>query len=110
MKIVDRKTFLELPKNTLFSKWEPCVFEELMIKDESLEDDFFCQEIVSAIDSDDSGDFCCLCDHASHTGDSIDIDMECLGRDGCFDDSQMFAVWEDQDVLKLIERLKKCLR
>ncbi|GAH13600.1 unnamed protein product, partial [marine sediment metagenome] len=32
MKIVNRKTFLQLPIGTLFSEYEPCVFYGLFIK------------------------------------------------------------------------------
>jgi len=108
MKIVDRRTFMALPKNTLFSKWEPCVFGWLEIKGESLKNDFLTQEIASAVKCDDSGEFADLCDEAARTGGSIVMDLDCEGRDGCFDDEQMFAVWERADVLALIERLKAC--
>ena len=32
MKIVDRKTFLQLPNKTIFSEYEPCWFNGLFIK------------------------------------------------------------------------------
>ena len=109
MKIVDRKTFLELPENTLFSKWASCVFGDLTIKGASWEHDFLTQEIASAVECNDSGEFADLCDDAARTGKSIAINLDCMGRDGCFDEGQMFAVWEAEDVLALIERLKACV-
>jgi len=109
MKIVDRKKFMALPENTLFSKWEPCVFGELTIKGESWEHDFLTQEIASAVKCNDSGEFADLCEDAARTGESISLDLDCMGRDGCFDEGQMFAVWEAEDVLSLIERLKACV-
>ena len=108
MKIVNRKTFLEMPSNTLFSKWSPCWFDDLTIKGESLGQDFLVQEIASAVKCNDSGEFADLCDDAARTGESVALDLDCMGRDGCFDESQFFAVWEAQDVIALIERLKAC--
>jgi hypothetical protein len=35
MRIVNRKTFLEYAPGTLYSKYQPCVFEDLQIKHES---------------------------------------------------------------------------
>ena len=109
MKIIDRKTYMALPENTLFSKWEPYVFGKLMIKGKSCEHDFLTQEIASAVKCNDSGEFADLCDDAARTGESMALDLDCMGRDGCFDESQMFAVWEAEDVLSLIERLKACV-
>lgn len=109
MRIVDRNTFMALPENTLFSNWEPCVFGELSIKGESLEQDFLAQEIASAVKCNNSGEFVDLCDDAARTGKSIALDLDCMGRDGCFDDGQIFAVWEAEDVMALIERLKACV-
>jgi hypothetical protein len=109
MKIVDRKTFMAMPGNTLFSRWEPCVFRELAIKGESWERDFLTQEIASAVKCDGNEDFFDRCDNAARTGESLALDLDCVGRDGLFDDDQMFAVWETQDVLALIERLYACV-
>jgi hypothetical protein len=42
-------------------------------------------------------------------GISHPVDFESTCRDGFFDESQMFAIFEKQDIEALIERLKKCL-
>lgn len=109
MKIVDRKTFMEIPENTLFAKWEPCWFGELMIKGETIGNDFIMQDIASAVKCNDSGEFAELCDHSAQYGVSLAMDFYCEERDGCFDEDQMFAVYERDDVLQLIERLKACV-
>ncbi len=57
MKIVNRKTFLSLPKGILFSKFEPDVFREVEIKGGSLPNDYFYQDIASAIQCSGSNDF-----------------------------------------------------
>ena len=109
MKIVDRKTFLSMPSETIFSKYHPCVFEELCIKGETWGYDFLVQTLADAIESSDSGEFVDVLDRSISTGESISMDFESQGRDGLFDDDQLFAVWERDDVRGLIARLDRCL-
>jgi len=109
MKIVNLKTFLAMPAGTVYSKFEPCIFGELCIKEESLSNDWFYQDIADAIDVNDSGEFGEILCRASGTGESIPMNFECLGRDGCFEDGQMFAVFERDDVVALIKRLDETI-
>jgi hypothetical protein len=109
MKIVDRKTFLALPANTVFSKYEPCIFGDLCIKGDSFgEIDFFYQPISDAIDCHDSGEFHDKLTAAQERGESVSVDLDCQSRDGLFDADQLFAVWEPADVATLITRLARC--
>ena len=107
MKIVDRATFLSMPQNTVFAKYEPSVFGPIEIKGETWGNDFLTQQIVDAIDSDGTSDFMAKLDDAQANGTSLKMDFYCLGRDGCFDDGQLFAIFEKVDVMALIERLKE---
>lgn len=109
MKIVNRKTFLEMPPGTVYAKFEPCIFGNLCIKDDSLSNDWFYQNIVDAIDVNDSGEFGDVLFRANDTGESIPMDFHCLGRDGFFDNDQLFAVFERKDIEALIERLKEAI-
>lgn len=110
MKIVNLKTFRALPPNTVFAKYQPCVFEELEIKGETWEHDFLVtSNLSSAIKCSGSGEFRELLDRAEKEGISLAMDFDTEGRDGCFEDDQLFAVWEEADVRALIERLKLCL-
>lgn len=109
MKIVNRAQFLALPPNTLFSKYTPCVFQHLEINGETWGNDFLTQQIVDAIAYADSGDFSDKLHLSQECGDSLRMDFDCQGRDGCFDDDQLFAVWEREDVLALIARLQGCV-
>lgn len=108
MRIVDRKTFLAMPANTVFSKYEPCFFGPLEIKGDTWESDFLTQQIADAIACKGSSDFAAKLEDAQADGTSLTLDFDCMGRDGCFDD-ELFAVWEPADVAGLIERLKECL-
>jgi hypothetical protein len=111
MKIVDRKTFLALPEDTLFAKYAPCYVEELTIKGETLtgSDDFYYQAIALAVDANDSEEMFHRLHESQETGCSVPMNFDVQGRDGCFDEGQLFAVYERQDVEALIERLKRCL-
>ena len=111
MKIVNRKTFLSLPADTLFSKFDPCVFGDLCIKGNSIGDtDFVYQSITDAIACNDSGEFVDKLLVAQASGESVGMDFDCQGRDGMFDAEQLFAVWEPADVAALIARLGRCTR
>lgn len=109
MKIVNRGIFMSLPENTLFSKYEPCCFEHLHIKGDNCGSDFLAQQINDAIECNDSGEFTDKLDDAMANDTSVDMDFDCMGRDGCFDEDQLFAVWEPPDVKNLIARLRQCL-
>lgn len=107
MKIVNRKTFLSLPAETLYSKYAPYVFGELAIKCETVGDDFVTQQIADSVWCNDSDEFFDILDAAARTGESFSMDFDSAGRDGLFDDEQLFVVWEREDVVALIERLTR---
>ena len=109
MKIVNLSTFRSLPANTVFSKYQPCCFEDLCIKGETLDHDFLVQQIADAIECSGSDEFVDKLYHAAETGESVGFDFECEGRDGLYETEQLFAVWEPDDVRALIERLGQCL-
>ena len=109
MKIIDRKTFLNLPENTLFSKYEPCCFSDIMIKGETWTHDFLYQDISDAIECSGSDEFSDLCDISEKNQTELKLDFDCQGRDGMFDEDQLFAVWSKDDVKSLVKRLSECL-
>jgi hypothetical protein len=108
MKIVNLTTFLSLPAGTLFSKYTPYCFGELYIKSDSIHQsrDFLYREIVSAVDSEDSDDYREKLDRAEHHGESISMDFDTESRDGTFEDKQLFAVWESEELQNLITCLQ----
>lgn len=98
MKIVNRKEFLSLPAGTLFAKYAPCCFESINIKGETLtSNDFLSSELFTFP----------MFDVWFENGDSVDIETDFLCRDGLFDDEQLFAVFENSDIEKLIAKLKE---
>ena len=111
MKIVDFKTFIATPPGTVYAKYEPCVFDELCIKGNSLgEHDFCYQSIADAVDSNGSTEWFHFLDEGKASGTSIPMNFDCQGRDGLFDYDQLYAVFEATDVRALIERLERAVK
>ena len=112
MKIVNLETFRSLPNGTVFSKYTPCVFSGLMIKVDTWDGDFLYQDLIENIDCESSEDFVDKCDLAE-AGGSIGLDFYCNDRDGLHENDQLFAVYEENDLTGLINRLrvaeKECL-
>lgn len=109
MKIVNLEEFRKMPSGTLFSKFEPCVFESLEIKglNTGLQD-FYSQDISSAVVDLQSGCPEKLLD-AHTSGESLPMDFDSVCRDGMYNGKQLFAVWESRDVVGLISRLQEAL-
>ena len=102
---------MELPAGTVFSYYEPCYFRELIVKDSSPEKgypDFSCSHLVGAVETSSSGDFTDKCERMEK-GESLPTDFESSGREGLFDDTLLYAVYEKEDVRKLINRLTETL-
>lgn len=115
MKIVKRPEFLEMPPGTVFRKYGPMNFGDLMIKGATIVpprggvSDFYCAS-TDTIECGGSDQLCDRMEDAEKTGTSYPMDFNTEGRDGMYDeDSQLFAVWEASDVLNLIRRLQECL-
>jgi hypothetical protein len=106
MRIVNKQEFLKLPENTIFSKYSPCQFGDLCIKAESVGTiDFYYQPISNSIKCNDTGEFVDACTKAEK--ESIEMDFDCLTRDGMFGDEQLFSVWEEKDIAAFISRLER---
>jgi hypothetical protein len=111
MRIVDRKTFLALPCGTLFAKYEPCVFGELAIKEEtSAEIDFYVQDIIPWFEgAHDDGQYFNMLDRMAAGEQPPPLDYNIVCRDGYFDEDQLFAVFDRSDTEALIARLQRAL-
>jgi hypothetical protein len=108
MKILTRQQFLKTPVGTVFHYYKPCVFDGLYIKTSGSDDttDFCMQELIGALMSESSEQFNDACDRME-IGESAPCCFDFSGREGLFDDEQLFAVLEDSDVEALIQRLIK---
>lgn len=99
MKIYERADFLNLPEGTLFRKGRPYCFGNIQVKASTLGNDFVCMEIGD-FEAFDSGDFGNKFEQMLN-GESIPMTDDCYGRDGCFDDEEIFLVLEIADLHKL---------
>ena len=111
MKIISRKEFMKMPVGTVFSYYEPCCFRDLMVKASDLkgwEMDFLYDNIIGGIKTVSSEDFSTKCDQME-MGESVPMDFEYTSREGLFDDEQLYAVYEKEDIEKLVKRLQKTL-
>lgn len=108
MKILTREQFLQLPKGIVYTKFEPFIFGDICIKEESLQEDWVYQKLFE-VDVNDSGEFVEMLSHAIEKQDNIPLDFEMTMRDGEFVDNQFFAVLEKEEVVKLIHRLEQTL-
>jgi hypothetical protein len=109
VKIINLEEFRKLPAGTIFMKYNPMVFEELQCKGDTWEHDFLSENISNWPDCDGSDDLHDKLQLAQDTGASIRLDFDSSGRDGCFDDDQLFAVYERLDVEMLQDKLTRCL-
>jgi hypothetical protein len=98
-----------MPAGVVFSKYSPHIFGPLSIKAETVHNDFWYQQIEDAIKTEDGEDFGDKLFNAQKYNNIIDMDFDCLTRDGLFEDDQLFAIYDKGDVEKLIDRLKKAL-
>jgi len=114
MKIINRKEFLDLPPGVVFAKYEPCVFSGLAIKEssyvsqEGYAGDFVVQGLGVEVECANSDDYVTQCNKAEK-GEDVPLDFDCAGRDGLFENEQLFAVLSKEDVQKLIHRLQETL-
>lgn len=109
MRIVDRKTFLSLPKGSLYQKYKPAITGSINIKDDNSGDnDWFYQAIdgVTSINCDNTTDMFVALQNAVDKGSHFDLDLDCCSRDGCYEEDQLFMIWEKKDIQMLIDRLQ----
>ena len=109
MKIVGLEEFRALPEGAVFAKFQPDVFDDLCIKGETWDVDFLYSSLTDDIECDSSTERDELLDLARLEGRSIKMAFDQEGRDGCFDDDQLFAVWEHSDVVGLMFKLNESL-
>lgn len=109
MRIVNRKTFLAMPEETVFAKYATLgSLGEICIKGESYANDYWYQPLANSVDANNTGDFIDTM-AAAEQGTPFKLDLDCQSRDGLFEEDQRFVVWEPEDVKQLVERLQRCV-
>lgn len=108
MKLLNRTEFLEMPENTLFSNYDNGNIEGLNIKGESLSNDFCYGDIIFSVEN-NGNDLFYVIDEIER-GKSFPVDLNSYAREGLFDDSLQYIVWENDDIKALISKLNKCVK
>ena len=98
MKIVNLETFSKLPVGTVFSKWEPCVIDDLCVLTHMYDDKDFC--LVALSDP---------CDNIDLASGESEAGFNVAYCDGRYEENQLFAIWSEEDLKGLIERLTNSL-
>ena len=114
MRIVNRKTFLAMPEGTVFSKYDPSIIREPMVKAESIGSegeliDFRYTSLTDEVDCSGSFERDGIMDLAEIEGTPFALHFNTRCRDGEYDPDQLFAVWARDDVTGLIKRLQQAL-
>jgi len=107
MKIVNKQEFYNLPNGTLYSDYEPYVFNNLKIKLDTLCDsnrspfDFYYQDLIGNVFSNDGSKLVDTLDLAIKDKTSFALDFGSISRDGLFEENQLFAIYEAKDIIQL---------
>lgn len=109
MKIINLKEFLKLPEGTVYVKFDPVIFDELSVKESSISNlDWIYSPIVN-VDAIDSTDIYGITNKSLVEGSSFNLDINSTTREGMYDESQLFTVYEKSDVKQLIQKLNESL-
>lgn len=110
MKLVNYNEFIKMPTGTVFCEFEPCIRGELKVKGDSIEDfDYIEMELRGEFKSDkDQDPFIDGCDRLVK-GENLRADFDTFGRDGLFDKTRQYIVYDKQDVKELITFLNTLL-
>jgi hypothetical protein len=98
MRIYKRADFLKLPEGILFCKGKPWYWGTLHVKGKSLKNDFIDLDLCWIDDENNDDDP--IMTGMLENGDSASMNTA-YGRDGCFDDEDIFLVFEKPDLEEL---------
>lgn len=108
MRIMNRKEFLALEGQVLFSRYYDGQLGELEIKGGTFgEVDFTCQTIATSLEWAGDGNLHEQLSQAEQSGEDVAMDFDFLGRDGLYVENQLFAVWSTSDTRAFIAKLNQ---
>ena len=114
MKIINLESFKKMPKGTVFSKYAPTCFKELLIKDETIGDDFFYQNMIGNIECEPGFDLANKCNQMEESQDvSFPLDFDNIKKETGpygYEKNRLFAIYEKKDVKGMIKRLREALK
>lgn len=106
MRIIKFNDFIKLPANTVYCEFD-VGFSNLYVKMDSIgDDDFFYKDLLQNIDVKNSDEFM---DFIETRDKDISMDFDTVSRDGMFDYSREFAIFDNDDIKGLIKVLQECV-
>jgi hypothetical protein len=116
MKLYKRSDFIKLPEGTIYSKPgynELCIGLFCKTSGEDYGPDFVVQDLISEDGfPDDIQDGMEAHLHQMNLRDTFQefqTDLDCAGRDGMYDETDTFVVWDQTDIQKLHDYLGKSI-
>lgn len=104
MKIINRQQFLLMPEGTYYRKYYPIdLCGELFIKGESLKDDWYELDMLGIEDYNE------FIDSGPDLTKEYKTDPIAGGRDGLYEQDQLFAVYSKREVQNLLAELIKMI-
>ena len=95
--------FMKLPAGVIFCSGQPWCFGELCVKGETWDD---CNDFIELglqwVDGQDSGEVADRMDQMLELGASFPLQTD-FGRNGMFDDKDVFLVYEEADLAQMIQ-------
>lgn len=97
-----------MPSGTVYAKFIPNdSFGDLCVKYDTWSNDWIYQPLNDFDNYDTSEERYALIDEMREKGTSHSLLYDSSSRDGFFDEDQLFAIWEKEDVIKLASLLTK---
>lgn len=117
MKILKREDFLKIKGKVLYSDSCGYYFEDLKIKLKTIKDgkeqiDWYYNPLIDCWPKDirDSDEFFSFFDNHIKSGESFELDLDSIERDGFFGEYELFLVYEKEDIEKLISKLQNIIK
>lgn len=102
MKVFTKAEFLKLPAGVLFSNYEPCVFNGLYIKGDSLgSSDFYEEQLIGNLQ-----DY----NVVKYDDKEFVLEFGVEGREGLFEDDALYAVYEEYEINNLLAHIRNNCR
>lgn len=107
MKLLNKKEFLKLPEGTMYfekpKEAMACYFGNLCVKGESLSRDFYEIDLISPDLSPVLNEQYWESFERLDKGETLKIDFNYGGRNGMYDDTDMYYVLDKEDVKSLLD-------
>lgn len=101
MRIYNRTDFMKLPAGTIYCKGKPWLWGQISIKGETTAHNDFLEMDLATFDNDSSEDWMNKQEDMLRNGASYPLTDDYYGRDGCFDNDDIFLVYETGDLQTL---------